>query len=91
MAAGDVIAVYDNTNAGVSFQPAAGVEAVITGCGCQTARNFGATNGVGTTAFMYVTQTDVYPTLKVFINNSVFFRVDNAAGDEVSIHGYVLK
>jgi len=75
MAVGDVIAATVASNS-ISFQPAVGVEVMITHFGTQTGTNpnCGITDGANPSHLVYG-QTTFTTAAKIFINNSVYLFV----------------
>jgi len=80
MTTGDVVALVANVAGWGSlvFQPAAGVEVMISNVGAYGNTWFGLTNGVGVTAIIYLRSAANLNTLsKIFVNNTTYLSIQN--------------
>jgi len=95
MVAGDVVQGISALGAAITFQPAAGVECMITTTSC------GSTSGYttlfdGVTPYVYQFQNSFQGTattrmLKLFITNSIYLSIDLSTGQNVSFTGIQIK
>tara|TARA_R110000751_G_scaffold224404_1_gene326477 strand:+ start:215 stop:517 length:303 start_codon:yes stop_codon:yes gene_type:complete len=83
LAVGDIISDVDNSSTTLTFQPAAGVEIMITMCGGMNLGYVGITDGVSDAVqyTQYNTALITAPNIKVGITNTHYFKnYTNVAG-----------
>jgi len=88
MAVGDVVSAIVGAAATQNFQPAAGVEAVITSFGDTTAAGFQASLTDGTELSL---STQTISGVKMFMTNSVFLEVSVSGTTDLSFSGIETK
>jgi hypothetical protein len=95
MVAGDVVQGISALGAAIAFQPAAGVECMITTTSAGSGTGYTTlTDGVVTQAYQFPNANNALAltmTLKLFITNSIYLNVALQAGQNSSYSGIQIK
>lgn len=75
MAVGDVVSQISSTGTVLTYQPAAGVEVMVTSCFMQSNPDIKLTDGVNSSE-----KITAKTGFKIFLNNSIYMKIDAATG-----------